>query len=317
MKQTENRTFSGPEVGLGDIPFREFLDFWGRILENQPKAYGVRVIRFVGWVAEQGKFVSVAALREFLDCKTAEGSAASTVCGYFWACKAALLAWHERNSEELPAREAALQGWQLEHNLAFIKLPRPMKGKRAKMVAELLPDEVGRVIRAATPRIGAVIEFLARTGVRVEEMCDIRVKDVAPFNPQDAFVTIHGKGRKERAVWIPEPLLARIRRVFGGREFLFETRTGRPLDQDNVRKDVRRTFARVAGISLTPHSMRHYFATTMLGKGVSIGAVGEQLGHSDKATTANSYDVSRITKAQLDVNYQGGRGRKTKEGAKG
>ena len=165
-------------------------------------------------------------------------------------------------------------------------------------------------------RVGAIIEFLADTGVRVSEMCDLRIKAIRPFDPDKAYVTIVGKGDKERAVWLSDALLARLRRLFRGQVYLFETATHRRLDPDNVYKEIRRTFMRAAGIALTPHNLRHYFATRKLEEGASTRAVGNYLGHSDPSTTAASYDVSQLSPDQLKTNHHGNRGRRSRKGEK-
>lgn len=295
---------------------RAFLEFWETEKHQRPRPYWYKVERFAQWSMAQGIVLNAEALASWLGILTRDGASASSVCGAYFACKSALVAWAEESSRTAPRESAELSCWVLERSLSRIKLPSVVRGKRAKMVKEFRPEQLDQVIRGATQRISAMIEFLADTGLRVSEMTSLRVKDIRRWDPDFAYVTVIGKGSKERAIFIQNTLLDRIRRVFQGRVFLFETGSGRPLDPDNVYKEIRRTFLRVAGMVLTPHNLRHYFATKQLRAGVSTRAVADYLGHSSPATTATWYDVSTIELDKLKTRHHGERGRSSKKAAK-
>lgn len=292
----------------------DFLAFWEKGKKLKPKPYWAPVDRFAAWAVDEGRRIDCEAVRGWLEHLKAGGASASYLNGNFFACKCALLAWAETMAKELPKDKSDLALWVLDRELKAIDLPTVLRGKRAKMVKEFRPEQLDQVIRGASPRIGAMIEFLADTGLRVSEMTGLRLKNIRRWDPDFSYVTVIGKGNKERSIFVQNTLLDRVRRTFQGKLFLFETSTNRPLDPDNVYKEIRRTFLRVAGMVLTPHNLRHYFATKQLQAGVSTKAVADYLGHSSPNTTSAWYDVSTIELDKLKTKHHGQRGRTKKDG---
>lgn len=139
----------------------------------------------------------------------------------------------------------------------------------------------------------ALLELLYATGMRVSELVDLSLKQI---NLDLGYVRCIGKGRKERIVPVGRSAIEAVRnylellrpKLLGGRfeEALFLSRTGRPLDRTNIWRLVRK-FAKLAGIEqpLSPHTLRHCFATHLLGGGADLRIVQELLGHADVATT--------------------------------
>lgn len=139
----------------------------------------------------------------------------------------------------------------------------------------------------------ALLELMYASGLRVSEVVNLPIKEM---NLTLGYVRCMGKGRKERIVPIGRsaidcveayvedlrPYLLRERHT--SRVFL--SRTGRPLDRTNIWRIVKK-HAQAAGIkgSLSPHSLRHSFATHLLSGGADLRIVQELLGHSDIATT--------------------------------
>lgn len=139
----------------------------------------------------------------------------------------------------------------------------------------------------------AMLEMLYATGARASEVAGMNVADV---NFEYAFVRVRGKGGKERIVPLGRAAVEAARNYLGGSrnallrgkesEALFLSRTGRPLDRQSLFNIVRK-HALAAGISIdiSPHMLRHSFATHMLAGGADLRAVQEMLGHSDISTT--------------------------------
>lgn len=139
----------------------------------------------------------------------------------------------------------------------------------------------------------ALLELLYATGMRVSEVVDLTLKQI---NLDLGYVRCIGKGRKERIVPVGRSAIEAVRnylellrpRLLGDRfeEALFLSRTGRPLDRTNIWRLVRK-FAGLAGIDqpLSPHTLRHCFATHLLGGGADLRIVQELLGHADVVTT--------------------------------
>jgi integrase/recombinase XerD len=147
----------------------------------------------------------------------------------------------------------------------------------------------------------AILEMFYACGLRVSELAGLKLGDV---NVQVGFVRCIGKGRKERVVPVGgpasqvlqeymatmRPRLARQKPV----DRIFLSRTGRPLDRHNIYRLVQR-YARKAGISakMTPHSLRHCFASHMLAGGADLRIVQELLGHASVVTTQIYTHVDR------------------------
>lgn len=139
----------------------------------------------------------------------------------------------------------------------------------------------------------AILELLYATGVRISELIRLRIRDV---DLDEGLVRVVGKGSKERMVPLGRPagdaLRAYLRdgrrQLAGGRRtsVLFLGRRGRRLSRMGAWKIVRRHVLRAAITrKVTPHTIRHTFATHLLQGGADLAAVQEMLGHADIATT--------------------------------
>jgi len=171
----------------------------------------------------------------------------------------------------------------------------------------LTVDEIDRLMAApdrATPRgarDAAMLETLYATGLRVSELVKLRLRDVS-FDA--GYLLAFGKGRKERLVPIGEVALAGVRAYVegaraafvGGRavDALFVTHHGRAMTRQGFWKLLGR-YATAAGIRkrISPHKLRHSFATHMVERGADLRAVQAMLGHADIGTTEIYTHLSR------------------------
>jgi integrase/recombinase XerD len=171
----------------------------------------------------------------------------------------------------------------------------------------LTRGEVERLLDAPDPdrplywRDRAVLELLYATGMRVSELSELELTAV---DRREGFVTVFGKGSKERIVPVGDPALRALQRYLtevrprlergkgAGRVFL--NARGGPMTRMAVWTLVR-TSARRAGIArkVSPHTLRHTFATHLLEGGADLVAVQELLGHADIATTQIYTHVDR------------------------
>jgi integrase/recombinase XerD len=139
----------------------------------------------------------------------------------------------------------------------------------------------------------AMLELMYAAGLRVSELVSLQTQQI---DFQGNYLTVKGKGSKVRAVpfgkWAREKLFdytsqAR-RRLLKGRAspFLFAGRSGKPLTRQAFWKLIRR-YALAAGIEkrVTPHTLRHSFATHLLEGGADLRSVQSMLGHADISTT--------------------------------
>lgn len=139
----------------------------------------------------------------------------------------------------------------------------------------------------------ALLELLYATGMRVSEVVDLSLDRV---NLKLGYARCIGKGRKERIVPIGSRAidavglyLRDLRPALANQlsgNALFLSRTGRPLDRTNIWRIVR-WWAQAAGIAgkLSPHTLRHSFATHLLAGGADLRVVQELLGHASLTTT--------------------------------
>jgi integrase/recombinase XerC len=144
-------------------------------------------------------------------------------------------------------------------------------------------------------RDDAVLELLYGSGLRVGELCGLRVSSVSLSS---GAATVWGKGSKERRVPISEAAGRAVGRWLELRhdvlpsdagDVMFGNERGKPL----TTRDVRRIIDRRSPSPTHPHALRHTFATHLLDGGADLRAVQELLGHTDVATTQRYTHVSR------------------------
>lgn len=177
-------------------------------------------------------------------------------------------------------------------------IPRPKRGKQLPVV--LSRDEVRRVIDTArTPHQRALVMTLYSTGLRVSELARLRLADI---DADRGMVRVRGgKGMKDRYTLLStrchEAICEYLRYRPPDGPWLFPGgRTGRHITTRSVQKVVARVGAR-AGLAkrLTPHVLRHSFATHLLDAGTDIRFIQELLGHSSTRTTEIYTHVTRRT----------------------
>jgi integrase/recombinase XerD len=168
------------------------------------------------------------------------------------------------------------------------KLPHTLS---ADDVRKLLAQPDGAEPLGARDR--AMLELLYATGLRVSELVRLELRQV---NFQGNYLTVKGKGAKVRAVpfgrWARERLVDFIERgrrlLLKGKNssYVFTNRSGAPLTRQGFWKIIRR-YALAAGVEkrVTPHTLRHSFATHLLEGGADLRSVQSMLGHADISTT--------------------------------
>jgi len=228
-------------------------------------------------------------------------------------CRSYLASLHGRNDDVTIGRK-------LSSLRAFFRLAvrrrlagsSPVAALRAPKRARRLPaflgkDDVGRLLDGGDPRPDADVATLALekalfeviygAGLRVSEACRLDTGDVEDDGPR-AFVRVRqGKGRKDRIV----PLGTKARRALDdysphraarlahpghdGGAALFVTGRGRRLGPRAVRRLLARREQMTGTPGVSPHALRHSFATHLLGEGADLRAIQEMLGHASLRTT--------------------------------
>jgi integrase/recombinase XerD len=187
------------------------------------------------------------------------------------------------------------EGHDVDAILQQIERPKPERS----LPKVLGHQQVNALINAPDPksplfaRDVAILELLYACGLRATELCDLKVRDV---NFQVGCVRVLGKGMKERIVPLGRAAAESITRYLsecrpkldrkGTSERLFVSRTGKPMERIALWMLVEK-YGRSSGIlkDVSPHTLRHCFASHLLGGGADLRVVQELLGHSDIQTT--------------------------------
>jgi len=177
----------------------------------------------------------------------------------------------------------------------WLSLPKFLTVAEAETLLQVPDDKKPQGVRDR-----AMLEVLYGSGLRVSELATLRLAEI---NLGDGFLVCRGKGGKERIVPLGRSscravgrYLAEVRPLFDrdGREELFLTRRGRPFTRQGVWKLLRQ-HAVAAGFAakISPHVLRHSFATHLLERGADLRSVQLMLGHSQITTTQIYTHVSR------------------------
>ncbi len=182
------------------------------------------------------------------------------------------------------------------------RLPETLGSEEMRVLLDQ-PDEA----KPLGARDRAMLELLYGSGLRVSELVSLKLQQV---DLEGNYLTVRGKGAKVRLVpfgrWARDRLQRYLREVRprfltrGYSDHVFLTRSGGPLTRQGFWK-LLRGYARRAGLPhrVTPHTLRHSFATHLLEGGADLRAVQSMLGHADIATTQIYTHVSRSRVKQV------------------
>jgi len=259
------------------------------------QAYRADLGQFLDYLEshEPGRPVGYLSVRRFLAYRRRAGDGSRTI-----ARKLAAMRTFFRHL----CREGVLE----ENPAALVSSPKLER----RLPAFLHLEEVRTLVEMPRATVSglrdrAVLELLYATGARLGELASLDLDDV---DLEGEFVRLRGKGRKERAVPFGKPAkeallryldLSRPRLLKAGRgqeapRALFLNRRGTRLGVRGLRRLVERYLERLAlERRVTPHALRHSFATHLLDAGADIRAVQEMLGHASLSTTQIYTHVSQ------------------------
>ena len=266
--------------------FVDFLTFERGLSDRTVRAYHRDLRRLVGFLDERGiedpEAVRTRDLREYVFHLKEEGLAASSI---------------RRAQSSIRTYFTFLLGEGVVEGDPSERMESPRTGRRLPTV--LSRDEAERLLEAPDEghplywRDRAILEFLYATGVRVSELVALRLADV---DTEEGFCTVFGKGARERIVPVGRTALRVLERYLRdvrpeleegeGEGAVFLNHRGRPLSRVAIWSLVKDA-AGAAGVEkrVSPHTLRHSFATHLLEGGADLAAVQELLGHADISTT--------------------------------
>lgn len=168
------------------------------------------------------------------------------------------------------------------------KLKQPKSAKRKPKALSIEELELLRE-SCQTVRQRAFLEVLYATGCRLSEIHDLNIKDI---NFQSMNCNVIGKGSKERTVYFSFKALFHLKKYLKSRKdncealFVTQRKPSRRLGKRAMQREIDK-IATAAGLDkkISPHTMRHTFATLTLNNGAELVAVQNMLGHSNPATT--------------------------------
>jgi len=267
-------------------PFQDYLTFERGLSERTISAYGRDLRRWLAFVTDRGarqpSDVDTAMLREWVFELKDSGLAATSI---------------RRAQSAVRTYFGFLLAEGVVEADPTDRLDSPKAERR--LPDFLSREETERLLDAPDPthplfwRDRAILEFLYATGVRVSELVDL---PISSLDMDDGFAVVFGKGSKERLVPVGVPALRALRRYLTdirpgldrgqGKGRVFLNARGGPLRRESVWAVVKEA-ARRAGIrrKVSPHTLRHTFATHLVEGGADLAAVQELLGHADISTT--------------------------------
>lgn len=270
--------------------FLEMLSAERGLAKNSLLAYQTDLADFAGFLTaagESAESVGIAALRRYVQGLADTGLKPSTAARRISALRQFF-------------RFLAQEGVRGDDPAALLDAP-----KRARPLPKLLSeDEVDRLLQAArelredpaeAARLTALLELLYATGLRVSELVSLRWP---PFGDDARFLVIRGKGGRERLVPLSEPARQAVEAYAGFRPdflppkrnapWLFPSRgeSGHLTRQrfGQLLKDLAYR-AKISPAKVSPHVLRHAFASHLLARGADLRAVQKMLGHADISTT--------------------------------
>jgi integrase/recombinase XerD len=268
---------------------RDFLRFCAverRYSRHTIQAYRFDLLDFKKWLRPRTNYdhVTVDDLKRYLENMVSERGLSPATVRRRLACLRSFF----RRLAELGLAKDPFVSWRP-------KLPRRRRLPRALARSESIallkslnepPDVFDRDQHMTT-----VLRLLVATGLRVGELCELKLSDVSP---DCAVVRIHGKGSRDRVAYVADlSLRGSIKKLVAARRSrghsdgpLLINRFGAPMKPQSVRSKLRR-FAAEAGLErrVTPHMLRHTAATLLIETGVDIRFVQRLLGHASIATT--------------------------------
>jgi integrase/recombinase XerD len=290
------------------IKFLDYLAVEKGLSQNTLESYGRDIGKYADFL-EKKRVDSFSAagrteMRELVESLKRSGLSSASVARTLAAVKGLhrfLLLEGLSKTDPTEALETPKQG---------MRLPKALTGAEVEAILNAPSGDGPEALRDR-----AMLETMYAAGLRVSELVGLPIDGV---NFEVGFLKVTGKGSKDRLVPLGQAALAAIREYLEAsrplllkqRECaaLFVTRRGRGLTRQGFWKIVGK-YAKVAGIkkNISPHMLRHSFATHLLEHGADLRSVQMMLGHADISTTQiyTKVEVSRLKKMHEEMHPRG------------
>lgn len=257
------------------------------LAQNTLSAYETDLLAFMDFLGDKDfTLLCKKDVIDFLEVKQQKGLASSSLCRALIAIKVFF-------------RFLKKEGYLQVTDIAFLESPKVWQ-----LIPEVLSvEEVDLLL--ITPDITsflgsrdrAILEVLYASGLRVSEACGLDFRDIG-----DESIRVRGKGGKERIVPIAKSSLTKIDEYLGqfrdqvkvSSDAVFVTTKGNRVDRVDVWSRIK-LYAKKAGLqkNISPHTLRHSFATHLLENGADLRVIQEMLGHAHIATTDRYTQISQ------------------------
>lgn len=266
--------------------FLTYLAVEKGLAKNTVESYAIDLRKFQDFLLSRGKeFISMsrADIIDFVERLRDEGYSISSICRFISSirglCKYLIV---ENTIKEDPSENLqAPRRWE--------RLPKSLSISEIRSILEL--NSLRDLHGPTAIRDYVMLELLYSSGLRVSELVSIKLEDI---NLEAGFLRILGKGSKERVVPINVRAIERLKIYINQQRpellknkrssYLFVTKRGRPMTRQRFWQTTK-VLGRRFGIELSPHVIRHSFATHLLEGGADLRSVQKMLGHSDISTT--------------------------------
>jgi integrase len=250
-----------------------------------PAGYKADMNVFNKWLDDRQ--VNRETIKEYFDNMKSLGRKAATISRHRAAIKASLISM--RGSRITDAERAELR--------EFFSQIRPGKPSVEKLREDMLePKEIKSMFKHCGSKTTLLIRALYQSATRISELINIRIDDCETLTEGVRARITHGKGNKERFVYLRKETYDAIREAWQGTTYLFEHK-GKAINRTSVYLMTRRA-GQYIGKKISPHVMRHSWASNHI-EDMPLAAVSGYLGHADTSTTAKFYLHNKPTMGQV------------------
>jgi integrase/recombinase XerD len=264
--------------------FLIYLSVEKGLSRNTIESYSIDLRKFQGFLSSGSKgfasFLRVDIV-DFIERLRAESYATSSICRFISSikCLCKYLMIQNLIQEDPSETLQAPKRWE--------RLPKALSISDVRSFLE----SSSSLTKPTMIRDGVMLELLYSSGLRVSELVSLKLEDI---HLDAGFLRVLGKGSKERIVPVNTRAIKKLKAYMNRQRpeilkkrlstYLFITGRGKPMTRQRFWQAIK-TLGRRSGVKLSPHTLRHSFATHLLEGGADLRSVQKMLGHSDISTT--------------------------------